>query len=93
MTHLGYIMVDCKGANLLAQSTETKNGLYKDCEAAYNTGKPIIATNLQYGDGVPMTPVPVFCIEEAGVFIFTASILQIRVNSSDEITIVNLING
>ena len=93
MTHPGYVMVDCKGANLLAQSTETKAGLYKVCEAAYNTGKPIIATNLQYGSGVPMTPVPVFCIEEAGVFIFTASILQVRVNADDEITIVNLISG
>lgn len=93
MTHAGYVMVDCKGANLLAQSTETKKGLYNDCDAAYKTGKPIIATNLQYGSGVPMTPVPVFCIEEADVYIFTASILQIRVNSDDEITIVNLISG
>lgn len=93
MTRPGYIMVDCKGANLLAQSTETKNGLYKDCEAAYNTGKPIIAINLQYGSGVPMTPVPVFAIKEDGVYIFTASILQIRVAPNDEITVVNLISG
>lgn len=91
--HSGYVMVDCKGANLLAQSTETKVGLYDVCKAAYDSGKPIIAINLQYGSGVPMTPVPVFAILEAGVYIFTASILQFRVNSSDEITIVNLISG
>lgn len=91
MTRPGYIMVDCKGANLLAQSTETKVGLYDDCKAAYESGKLIIAINLQYGSGVPMTPVPVFAIEEGGVYIFTASILQIRVASNDTITTVNLV--
>ena len=30
----GYIGVDCKGTNLLAQSAQTKEGLYADSIAA-----------------------------------------------------------
>lgn len=87
----GYIGVDCKGTNLLAQSAQTKEGLYADSIAAIESGKPIIAVNCEYGEGVPMTPIPVMAIIEANVCIFTASILQIRVAPNDSVTIVPLI--
>lgn len=87
----GYIMVDCAGINLLSQSSQSKTGLYAECIAATNSGKPIIAYNLEYGSGVKMTPVPVFSIIEAGVFIGTASILQVRVAPDDSVTITSLI--
>ena len=87
----GYIQIDCKGLNLLAQSSQTIDGLYSASAAAVDTGKPIIAVNCEYGEGVPMTPISVMAILEAGVYIFTASILQIRVASDDSVTIVPLI--
>lgn len=87
----GYIMVDCQGMNLLAESSQTISGLYAACTDAINTGKPIIAMNCTYGEGVPMTPISVMAIVEDGTVIFTASILQIRVASDDSVTIVPLI--
>ena len=87
----GYIMIDCKKLNLLSQSSQTISGLYEACKAAYSTGKPILAGNAEYGEGVPLTPIPVFGILEAGVYILTASILQVRIASDDSVTITNLI--
>lgn len=89
----GYTMVDCGKANLLAQSPQTISGLYQKSLDALATGKPVIANNCEYGVGVPMSPIPVFAIIEAGIIIFTASILQIRVASDDSVTIVSLLQG
>ena len=89
----GYVMIDCKKMNLLAQSTQTISGLYAKCVDALKTGKPIIANNCEYGEGVPMTPIPVFAIIEDSTVIFTASILQIRVSSDDSVAIVPLIQS
>ena len=84
-------MVDCGGANLLAQSPQTISGLYAKCKTAMESGKPVLAYNCQYGSGVPMSPIPVFGILEDGVYIFTASILQVRVANTDAVTIVSLL--
>lgn len=89
----GYAMVDCGGLNLLETDPQTIAGLYAKSEKAYNSGKPIIATNCEYGADVPLTPIPVFAIIEAGVYIFTASILQIRVAANDSVTIENLLQN
>ena len=87
----GYINIDCKGLNLLAQDAQTIDGLYAVCLEALATNKPINAVNCVYGEGVPMTPVSVMAINEDGTIIFTASILQIRVSADDSVTIVNLL--
>lgn len=87
----GYAMVDCKGMNLLAQSSQTIDGLYAACVDAYDSGKIILACNCEYGTGVPVTPISVFAIKESGTLIFTASILQIRVANDDSVTIVSLL--
>lgn len=91
ISNSGYAFVDCGGVNLLSADAQTITGLYAKCAAAYNSGKPIIAINCNYGAGVPMTPVHVMGIIEAGVYIFTASILQIRVASNDAVTITSLL--
>ena len=87
----GYAMVDCKGLNLLADAPQTISGLRKAVKAAYESNKPIIACNCVYGAGVPLTPIQVFEIEETGVYIMTASILQVRVHEGDVVTIENLL--
>lgn len=87
----GYINIDCKGLNLLAQEAQTIDGLYAVCVEALATNKPINAVNCVYGEGVPMTPVPVMAINEDGTIIFTASILQVRVAADDSVTIVSLL--
>lgn len=88
----GYVVVDCTGIDLLADSKVTVTGIYEKVKAAYETGKPMIASNCEYGEGVPMTPIPVMSIIEAGVYIMTASILQVRVDNEDGVTIVSLLD-
>lgn len=91
MKKTGYVVVDCTGIDLLAQSKVTVSGIYDQVKAAYESGKPMFACNCEYGDGVPMTPIQVMCIVEAGTYVCTASILQIRVDAEDGVTIVSLL--
>ena len=88
----GYIMVDCQSMNLLASESQTIPGLHARSIEAIDTGKPIIAVNCEYGEGVPMTPIAVMGIIEDGTVIFTTSILKIKVASDDTVTIVPLID-
>lgn len=89
----GYALIDCKKLNLLADDKQTISGLYAAVKAAYENDKMTVAVNCEYGEGVKMTPIPVFMILEAGVFILTASILQVRVDEEDGVTITSLIGG
>ena len=86
----GYILVDCTGINLLAGEKQTVSGIFAKSTEAYESNKPIWAINLQYGSGVPMSPVSVMAIEEGGKYCFTASVLQIWVDSEDGVEVVNL---
>ena len=86
----GYIIVDCTGLNLLAGEKQTVSGIFAKSAEAIASGKPIIASNIQYGAGVPMSPVSVMAIEEGGKYCFTASVLQIWVDSEDGVEVVNL---
>lgn len=92
MKKTGYVVVDCTGIDLLADSKVTVIGIYEKVKAAYETGKPMFACNCEYGTGVHMTPVPVMAIIEAGVYIMTNSILQVRVDNEDGVTIVSLLD-
>lgn len=89
----GYIMLDCKSLDLTKGITEqTISGLYHEVEQAVKTGKPIIAYNCIWGNGVPMSPIAVM-VTTAGyenTLICTASTLQIIVTSSDVVTINNM---
>ena len=86
----GYIMVDCTGINLLAGEKQTVLGIFSKSTEAYESDKPIWAINLQYGEGVKMTPVPVMAIKEGGKYCFSASILQIWIDDEDGVEVVNL---
>lgn len=88
----GYVLVDCKGLNLLVNTKQTIAGIFESCKAAIATGKPVYAVNCVYGAGVAMTPIQVFAIEESGNYIFTASILQITVEDDNGVTVTSLIS-
>lgn len=95
----GYVMIDCKKLNMLGghSTAQTITNLYAETKKAMETGKPIFAGNCEYGEGVPLSPIPVFAIIESDVLILTASILQVRieknaVNANDgDVKIYNLI--
>lgn len=91
MKKTGYVVVDGSGIDLLSQSKVTVPGIYAKVKEAYETGKPMFACNCEYGSGVPMTPIPVMTIIEAGVYIMTSSILQVRVDEDDGVWIVSLL--
>lgn len=86
----GYVGVDCTGINLLAGEKQTIPGIFVKAAEAYNTDKPIIAFNMQYGEGVKLTPVAVMAIMEGGKYCFTSSVLQIWVDNEDGVEVVNL---
>lgn len=86
----GYINIDCKGLNLLAQEAQTIDGLYSEIQAAIATGKPMYATNLVWGDVSAISPVQVFSVQWDGYVILTSSTLQVIVTTEDSVTINNL---
>ena len=88
----GYVLVNCSGLDLLAESTQTISGLYAKLVAAMKTGKMIIAENMIWGDDGIISPVHVFAIDMGSTYgiYCTASTLQIRVSPLDVVTIVNM---
>ena len=89
----GYIMIDCKGLDLTAGDTpQTITGLYKEMQAVQKSEKPIFAYNMTWGDQGVVTPVQTFIVDfsENNLLIATASTLQVRVTSSDSVTITNM---
>lgn len=91
MKKTGYVVVDCTGIDLLAQSKKTVSGIFAQVKAAYESGKPIFASGCEYGSGVPITPMQVMCLAQGGQYCLTASIIQVWVDADDGVTIVSLI--
>ena len=91
----GYVLVDCKGLNLLGGSTpQSIDGLYAACDVAMKSGKPIIACNCIYGKGHECSPVAVMGQREsAHTIVFTSSILQVIVTDEDSVTVVSLVTA
>lgn len=86
----GYIMIDCKGMNLLAQSSQTITGLHARITEAVKTGKPIIACNCNYGANTPLSPFAVMVSKDSTTYVCTASIYRFSVTSADAVTVTNL---
>lgn len=86
----GYIIIDCKGLDLLAESAQTISGLYQAVQDAIASGKPLYATNMKWGTVSPVSPVQVFTVQFDGYVVVTASTLQVIVTSADSVTINNL---
>ena len=86
----GYISIDCKGLDLLSESSQTISGLYDAIQEAIESGKPIYACNMVWGDVSAISPVQVFTVQFDGYVICTASTLQVIVTTDDAVTINNL---
>lgn len=86
----GYISIDCKGLNLLAEEAQTIDGLYNEIQEAIATGKPMYAINMVWGDVSAISPVQVFSVQWDGYVILTSSTLQVIVTTEDSVTINNL---
>lgn len=90
----GYIMIDCGGLDLTSESTQTIAGLYARIAEARATDRMIVACNMVWGDTGAASPIPVIVraseASETNTYVCMACTLQIRVSSSDTVTIVNM---
>lgn len=86
----GYISIDCKGLDLLAESSQTISGLYAAIQEAIASGKPIYAINMVWGEVSAISPVQVFTVQFDGYVVCTASTLQVIVTTADAVTVNNL---
>lgn len=90
----GYIMVDCKGLDLIKGSTpQTIPGIYEKVQKAMKTGKEIRACNCIWDTTRDVTPISVMAIQiNPTTVICTAATLQVIIASNDVITINNLVD-
>lgn len=87
----GIIMVDCKGLDLLAESTQEISGLYARLTEARATDKVVVAHNIVWGDSGKTSPIPVILTAPyENTYVCAASTLQIYVTSADVVTIENM---
>lgn len=89
----GYVLIDCTGLDLIKGSTEqTISGIFQKVKDAEKTGKPIFCVNAVWGDNGKMSPMNIMTMDaNENLVICTSSTLQIYVNSTDVITINNLV--
>ena len=89
----GYILVDCTGVELTAQSAKTISGLHAKAKAAKQTGKPCYACNCTY-NGYKVSPIPVQVIEvSGGTIIASAEWLQVFITEADSVTVQNMLDA
>ena len=87
----GYILVDCTGVELTADSATTISGLHAKAKAAKDTGKVCFACNCTY-NGYKVSPIPVQVIEvTGGTIIASADWLQVFITSADSVTVQNML--
>ena len=85
----GYIMIDCKGFDLLSESAVTIDGLFDRLTEAMKTGKVVVAHNLKW-DGKTTSPCPVFVAKPDERYCCTVATLKIWVTNEDSVSVVNL---
>lgn len=88
----GYVLVDCKGLDLLKSQKQTIDGIHERVAAAMATGKPVYAENCVWGPDNYVSPINVICTTDSGDLTATASTLQIRIGTDDGCTVNNFIS-
>lgn len=89
----GYTMIDCTGISLSTETKQTVSGIYAKVKKAYNAGKAVFAQGCTFAN-LATTPIQVMInpnpAEGSTDFICTASTLQLWVDASDGVTVVNM---
>lgn len=86
----GYYILDALGIDLTGEAKKY-DGAWDASVAALASGKPIIAYNMLYGTGVPVSPIPCFgwYLSTTQIVIVSAT-LHVHVASDDTVTIVDV---
>ena len=85
----GYLLIDCKGYNLLGDPA-TIDGIYDECVEALHLNKPVFAYNMFWGLA-KCTPIAVMLTLDGNDITATASTLQLLIDEDDTVTVNNLI--
>lgn len=84
MINTGYVLLDGGNIDLSTSDAQLIDGAWDRTITAINTGKPIWAYNTKYGDGKPLSPVPVFCwYLSATSIVIVGATLHIIVGNDD----------
>ena len=85
----GYILIDCKGYDLLGDPAKI-DGIYEELENALMYNKPVYATHMYWGTA-RCTPIAVMLTTIDDKITATASTLQLVIEDDDTVTVNNLI--
>ena len=87
----GYIIIDGLNIDLSSGSSQSKTGSWKQAKKAVDSGKTILAKNLIYGSGNPLTPVPCFgwYISSTEIVLVSAT-LHVHVKSDDTVLVIDV---
>ena len=81
--NFGFSTIDATGFDFSSESAQTVVGAYKQCDAAYKSGMPVILYGWDY-NSVPISPTPVYVMPSTNSYIIDG---KINVSNVDVITI------
>lgn len=86
MKKTGYVVVDCTGIDLAAESKVTIAGIYATVAAAFATGKPIFLCNVE-NDGDLISSINVAGYVSSGSYVFSVMSATVTIDAEDGVTI------
>lgn len=93
MKHInsGYVIIDAGGLDLSSSDPQTIAGAWTMVQDAVATRKPIVACNMVYGEGNPLTPVNCFGWPISSTeFVLVSATLHIHVKNTNVCTVVDV---
>lgn len=85
----GYILIDCKGFNLLGDPAEVE-GIYDQMVKAQKANKPVYAQNCRWGTE-EISPIAVLVTYADDHYTATGATLQLVISEDDTVTVNNLV--
>lgn len=82
MLSYGYAVVDATGYDYSDSSSQTVQGLYAQCAAAYDSTMPVLMHGWDY-NGVELSPMYVYLMPSTNAYIIDG---KISVSSADAVT-------
>lgn len=87
----GYVLIDAGGLDLSSSDPQTIAGAWTMVQAAVATKKPIVAYNMVYGEGNPLTPVQCFGWPISSTeFVLVSATLHIHVKNTNVCVVVDV---
>lgn len=87
----GYILVDCKGLNLMGGETPQKiEGIWDTASAALKSDKPIVVHNCVLDDNSAVSAIPCFGYLDADEIVIVGAMYEIHITDDDTCTVLDV---